>query len=166
MSSHPPTPAGHSDDDAPLTHADGLTVGLDMVFRMDPGFTAAAVCDPDDPDDPSWVPAGPPPHTAAATCCLYRPGHHVHWIQAKKGLRSPARPFTLLDSTVDTITVADEDGALATWRLHDTAIPTALLLLEGTSTLYLHEHELLRAGRSLMYPCRDPQRWQDCRPHP
>lgn len=147
-----------SGDDA-VIQPDGLVVGERPILRVQPSGHTAAVCDPDDLDDAAWHASGGP----AVRCVLFWPGHNVHWIQARKGLATPAGPRLLLAVDGQWADLRDGTGALLRWRFHDTTTLSALLLLEGPATVYLHDHGLLRVGRSLLYPCLDQSSWTACR---
>ena len=154
------TPSDDHGPDGRVVHPDGLVVGDRPILRMRPDGHVDAVCDPDDPDDPAWQPSAAP----AVRCALYRPGHNVHWIQARKALRTPAVPYLLVTAEGQWADLVAPTGELCRWRFHDTNNLVALLLLEGPSTVHLHEYGLLRAGRSLLYPCSGEQEWTDCSP--
>jgi hypothetical protein len=100
-------------------------------------------------------------------CRRYTPGHAVHWIQAKRALRTPPILYALVGVAGEHVTVRHEaTGSEERWRLHDASRLLAATLLAGSPTVALHEHGLLTVrgadGRRCFYPCRVPEDWGDC----
>lgn len=130
-----------------------------LVFRLN-GGAASTVCNLDDPDDASWQHGGEFPD--GPVCQSFAGGHHVHPIQAKR-LSTPSQPYELIEVQGQLATFFGPDGEWVRWWFHNTTTLAALLLLEGPSTVHLHRSDLLRAGRSLLYPCRSEEYWRPCR---
>ncbi len=92
------------------------------------------------------------PTPSRPRCSLFKRGHHVHFIQANHGLRTPSRPFALVDVDGDELVVAADDGAIARWWVHDTEFARAALLIDERPTVHLHGLGLARIGSTVFYP--------------
>ncbi|MEZ5114656.1 MAG: hypothetical protein R2737_00195 [Candidatus Nanopelagicales bacterium] len=144
----------------------GGTSGYDdevFVFRTS-GSAVRAVLDPEHPDDPDWE-HEPERDDLTSACPYYWPGHHVHWIQAKLGLRTPAVPVRVLEvAGLDVQVVLEDTGVEEVWRLHDPSLLALELIARPRLVVGLHEHNLVSLGGRLWYPCRDLAQWRPCPP--
>jgi hypothetical protein len=80
-----------------------------LVFRVS-GSAVRAVIDPNDPDN-ARAEHEPEHDSVDLNCERYSPGHHVHWIQAKIGLRD--------EGPRHRISIVNVDGQFFTVRLAD-----------------------------------------------
>ena len=97
------------------------------------------------------------------TCHLFSPGHHVHGIQWRKSQQTDGWRSVRLLSGEGMVCRVQIGGVEETWRFHDEDAEIVATWTKG-SWAKLSEFSLLRLPNGgYLYPCRTPERWQDCR---
>ena len=78
----------------------------------------------------------------------YRPGHTVHWIQAKKAAADPdgRERGQIVDATEQGVVVQFGDGSLRRYRHHDIARLRTLIEQQGRRVTVQERWSLLRLG--------------------